>query len=231
MNLNTKKTSIIVPFFNEEATLKDAVLDLTNSNFTDEIILINDGSTDNSVTISTELIKKYPYVKLINNIDNRGKGHALRCGLEQASFEVIGIFDADLEYSAKDLQIMCDFLHKRKFDLLVGSRFIGDKQRDNIYLRTFFANKFLSWFFSKVYKKKFTDVATCLKVFRKDLLKGITLESNGFEIEIELLAKLLPKLDSFKEFPISYKGRSYFEGKKIKLYDGFKYIFTIIKYK
>ncbi len=231
MNLNTKKTSILVPFFNEEATLKDAVLDLIYNNLIDEIILINDGSTDRSLLISNELIEKYSNIKLINNNLNKGKGYALRLGLEQANYDFVGIFDADLEYSAKDLKIMCDFVHKENFDLLLGSRFIGSKHRDNIYLRTFFANKFLSLFFSKVYRTKVTDIATCLKVFRKSLLKEITLESNGFEIEIELLAKLLFKVKNYKEVPISYKGRSYLEGKKIKFNDGFKYLYAILKYK
>ena len=231
MNLDTKKTSVIVPFFNEEATLQDAVLDLINNNFHDEIILVNDGSTDNSLLISKQLIEKYSYIKIINNSTNKGKGYALRLGLEHVSFGVVAIFDADLEYSAEDLKIICDTMHNENYDFLSGSRFIGNKKRDNIYLRTFLANKLFSLFFSKIYKKKFTDVATCLKVFKKDLLNGVQLNSNGFEIEIELLAKLLTKVENYKEVPITYRGRSYLEGKKIKLVDGFKYIYSIIKFK
>lgn len=231
MNLNTQKNTILVPFYNEASTLEDSVLDLINNDLIDEIILLNDGSTDGSSLISKKLADKYSYIKIINSSPNKGKGYALRLGLEQATFDIVGIFDADLEYSARDLKVICNLMHKDNLDLMCGSRFIGDQHRDNIYLRTFIANKLFSLFFSLIYGRKFTDVATCLKVFKKDLLNGVELRSDGFEIEIELLAKLLSKVQNYKEFPISYKGRSYLEGKKIKFIDGFKYIYSILKFK
>ena len=107
----------------------------------------------------------------------------------------------------------------------------GERERSNIYLRTYFANKFLSYLFSNIYKVKITDIATCLKLFKKEVIEGINFEQNDFSIEVELIARVTSKTKKFKELPISYKARSYHDGKKIKFSDGLKYIFAIFKYK
>ena len=109
--------------------------------------------------------------------------------------------------------------------------FLGSVIRKNIYFRTLYANKFLSLLFTYVYKNKITDIAVCLKVFKKEIIKSIDFEKDDFAIEVELIAKVLSKTNKYKEIPISYKGRSYKEGKKIKLVDGFKYILAIFRYK
>ena len=119
----------------------------------------------------------------------------------------------------------------KNLDLILGSRFIGNKKRKNIYLRTYFANKFLSYFFSLVNKNKITDIATCLKIFKKELLINETLKMRDFSIEIELVSKILKKTNNYLELPISYEGRTYSQGKKIKFIDGFKYINAIIKFR
>ena len=116
-------------------------------------------------------------------------------------------------------------------DFASGSRFLGDKVRKNIYYRTYVANRFLSILFSAVYLVKVSDIATCIKVFKKDFINHTSLESDGFEIEVEILAKAFKKSKKFSEFPISYKARSYKEGKKIKTIDGLKYISAIFKYR
>ena len=219
-----------MPFFNEENTLEIAVTNLVNEDFASEIILVNDGSNDKSYEIATSLQNKHEFIKLIESKENKGKGHALKLGINVASKKFIGVLDADLEYSPNDLKNLFQEIDINNLDIVCGSRFIGDFKRDNIYVRTYLANKFLSMFFSIIHREKVTDIATCLKVFRKTLFDSIDLKANGFSIEVEILAKTLSKSDNFKEFPISYTARSYEEGKKIKLIDGFRYIYSIIRY-
>ena len=219
-----------MPFFNEENTLEIAVTNLVNEDFASEIILVNDGSNDKSYEIASRLQNKHEFVKLIESKENKGKGHALKLGINVASKKFIGVLDADLEYSPNDLKNLFQEIDINNLDIVCGSRFIGDFKRDNIYVRTYLANKFLSMFFSIIHREKVTDIATCLKVFRKTLFDSIDLKANGFSIEVEILAKTLSKSDNFKEFPISYTARSYEEGKKIKLIDGFRYIYSIIRY-
>ena len=223
--------TVIMPFFNEENTLEMAVTNLVNEDFASEIILVNDGSNDKSYEIASRLQNKHEFVKLIESKENKGKGHALKLGINVASKKYIGVLDADLEYSPNDLKNLFQEIDINNLDIVCGSRFIGDFKRDNIYVRTYLANKFLSMFFSIIHREKVTDIATCLKVFRKTLFDSIDLKANGFSIEVEILAKTLSKSDNFKEFPISYTARSYEEGKKIKLIDGFRYIYSILKFK
>lgn len=220
-----------MPFFNEENTLEIAVTNLVNEDFASEIILVNDGSNDKSYEIASSLQNKHKFIKLIESKENKGKGHALKLGINVASKKFIGVLDADLEYSPNDLKNLFQEIDINNLDIVCGSRFIGDFKRDNIYVRTYLANKFLSMFFSIIHREKVTDIATCLKVFRKTLFDSIDLKANGFSIEVEILAKTLSKSDNFKEFPISYTARSYEEGKKIKLIDGFRYIYSILKFK
>ena len=223
--------TVIMPFFNEENTLEMAVTNLVNEDFASEIILVNDGSNDKSYEIASSLQNKHKFIKLIESKENKGKGHALKLGINVASKKFIGVLDADLEYSPNDLKNLFKEIDINNLDIVCGSRFIGDFKRDNIYVRTYLANKFLSMFFSIIHREKVTDIATCLKVFRKTLFDSIDLKANGFSIEVEILAKTLSKSDNFKEFPISYTARSYEEGKKIKLIDGFRYIYSILKFK
>ena len=223
--------TVIMPFFNEENTLEIAVTNLVNEDFASEIILVNDGSNDKSYEIASSLQNKHKFIKLIESKENKGKGHALKLGINVASKKFIGVLDADLEYSPNDLKNLFKEIDINNLDIVCGSRFIGDFKRDNIYVRTYLANKFLSMFFSIIHREKVTDIATCLKVFRKTLFDSIDLKANGFSIEVEILAKTLAKSKNFKEFPISYKARSYEEGKKIKLIDGFRYIYSILKFK
>lgn len=224
-------SSIIVPFYNEEATLEKSVFKLVNEKFNKEIILVNDGSTDKSKDIASNLEQKYDSIRLINFKENRGKGFAVKTGMQESSGDIVGIFDADLEYSTEDLNDLIEFIRKENTDFVCGSRFIGNKDRKNIYLRTFIANKLMSLLFSYVYKTKITDVATCLKVFKREIIEKINIEKDDFSIEIELIAKVISQTSNFKEIPISYNGRSYADGKKIKFLDGFKYIFAIFKFK
>jgi len=224
-------TSIIVPFYNEEKLLEQSVLDLLREDFHKEIILVNDGSVDNSKIIALNLEESYENITLLDSKENKGKGHAVQLGFKKAAGDFIGIYDADQEYSSSDLKKLVDCIRTDDLDYICGSRFIGNRERSNIYLRTYIANKFLSYLFSYVHKVKITDIATCLKIFKKEVIGEFNFEKNDFSIEVELIARVASKTKKFKELPISYKGRSYQDGKKIKFIDGFKYIFAIFKYK
>ena len=193
--------SVIVPFFNEEKTLETVVLNLLKEDFASEIILVNDGSYDESLKIATRLSKEQTSIKLIDSKENKGKGHALKLGIKESTKKYIGIFDADLEYSPSDLKRLFVDIELNEGDIACGSRFIGDFKRENLYLRTYFANKFLSKLFSTVHKQKVTDIATCLKVFRTDFLQSIELKEKGFSIEVELWQKLLLNPINIMKFP------------------------------
>ena len=231
MTFSGNITSIIVPFFNEEATIKKSVENLISEDFNKEIILVNDGSTDNSKKIAETFAKEFKHIKLINNNKNSGKGFAVRLGIDKADGDYVGIYDADLEYSAADLTNLIKCIKNDNLDFVCGSRFVGNQMRKNIYFRTLYANKLLSFLFTYIYKNKITDIAVCLKVFKKEIIKSIDFEKDDFSIEVELIAKVLSKTNKYKELPISYTGRSYEEGKKIKFIDGFKYILAIFRYK
>ena len=229
--MKKSELTVIVPFYNEEKTLDIAVSNLVESNFVSEILLVNDGSTDSSHKLATNLAKKDEQIKVIESEQNLGKGNAVKLGITNASEKYIGILDADLEYSPNDLRTLYLKTYENKLDITCGSRFIGNDKRDNLYIRTYLANKLLSKLFSIIYRKKVTDIATCLKVFKKDIFKELILESNGFEIEVELLAKALKKSNKYDEIPIKYSARSYKDGKKIKFSDGFKYLSAMFKYR
>lgn len=225
-----KNLSVLVPFFNEEKTLFKSISNLISANVSNEIILINDNSTDNSLKIAEELVSKNECVELINRDKNLGKGNAISSGLKKVNSDFVIVHDADLEYNPIDIKKILESIPKMQNTNIVvlGSRFIGDIDRENIYLRTYLANKLLSFLFSLFNNFKVSDVATCYKLISKDIYKSIEIEKNGFDFEIEILHKALEHCKYYNEVPISYSGRSYEDGKKIKLIDGFRYLKAIL---
>ena len=141
------------------------------------------------------------------------------------------IHDADLEYFPDDILEMFKLVEHNPDSLILGSRFIGNKVRKNVYFRTNLANRTMSLFFSLVNLYYVTDIATCYKLMPSSFFKDAILVEKGFSIEVELLSKFLKKNNSILEVPIKYEGRSYTEGKKIKTSDGFKYLYNTLKYK
>ena len=150
---NQKKTiSIIVPFFNEQETIKEVILSLISQNFINKIILVNDGSTDNSLNIAKALKNEFKNIQLISNDKNYGKGYAIQSGIKLVNTELIGIFDADLEYSSVDLKNIYEYIQSKDYDFVCGSRFLGEMSRKNIYLRTYLANQFKQTIFNYIQK-------------------------------------------------------------------------------
>ena len=223
--------AVIVPFYNEKITLADSIERLLAQNIFSEIILSDDNSNDGSDIIAKQYEDKYENIKYIKSSTNKGKGNALNNAKDHITKKFVVIHDADLEYFPEDLVEMFEKAKLNPQSLIIGSRFIGNKERVNIYRRTFIANKIMSLFFSFVHFCKISDIATCYKMLKTDTFKEIQLYENGFSIEIELVSKFLKNNKSIIEVPIKYEGRSYEEGKKIKPIDGMMYLINTIKYK
>jgi len=223
--------SVIVPFFNEEQFLEESIDRLLSNDIYSSIYLIDNNSTDNSYNIAKNLETQHKKIELYKTNKKKGKGSALGFSRSLIKTSHVVIHDADLEYFPEDIVEMFDVAQTNQNSLILGSRFIGSKQRENIYLRTFLANKVMSLFFSFVNFYKVTDVATCYKLMPSKFFINTELRENGFSIEIELLSKFLKYNKSVLEVPIAYEGRSYSEGKKIKAFDGIQYLLNTIKYR
>ncbi len=223
--------SVIVPFFNEEQFLEESVNRLLSNDVYSSIFLIDNNSTDNSYEIAKNLATQHNKIELYKTNQDKGKGSALSFSRGLIKTSHVVIHDADLEYFPKDIVEMFDLAKKNQDSLILGSRFIGNKRRKNIYLRTFFANKVVSLFFSMVNFYRISDVATCYKLMPSNFFINTELKENGFSIEVELLSKFLKYNKSVLELPIAYEGRSYAEGKKIKTVDGAQYLISTIKYR
>ena len=223
--------SVIVPFFNEEKFLEQSVNRLLENNIYEEILLIDNNSTDNSYNIAKKLSENNKNIYLYKTNKEKGKGVALSHAKELITTSHVVIHDADLEYFPEDISEMFEISKIFSNSMILGSRFIGTKERKNVYKRTFIANKVMSVFFSIINFYYISDVATCYKLMPTDFFKKTILKENGFSIEVELLSKFLKYNRSVKEIPIKYEGRSYSEGKKIKTSDGFKYLLNTIKYR
>ena len=223
--------SVIVPFFNEEQFLAESVNRLLSNDIYSSIYLIDNNSNDNSYNIAKDLETKHEKIELHKTKKNKGKGAALEFGRNLIKTSHVVIHDADLEYFPEDIIKMFDVAQTNQNSLILGSRFIGSRKRENIYLRTFLANKVMSSFFSFVNFYKVTDVATCYKLMPSNFFVNTKMKEKGFSIEIELLSKFLKYNKSVLEVPIAYEGRSYSEGKKIKALDGIQYLLNTIKYR
>jgi len=222
--------SVIVPVYNEEKTVIE-VLEKIKKNSSDrvkyEIVVIDDGSTDQTRKLLES--KKHLFDKLLINETNRGKGFSIKKGMLNASGTHIIFQDADLEYNPVDFKkfekVFLDF----DADLIVGSRFIYANYTRSHNILNKFANKFLTLVFNILYNTTFTDIYTCYYSFKKELLNAEELKTDGFEQQPEMLAKIVKNGKKFYEVPISYNGRSYSEGKKIRPHHFFLVLFQILR--
>ena len=220
--------SIIVPCYNEESTLKTIVDLLIKLPFKKQIIIVDDGSTDNTNKVCTEI--NYPDILILNHPKNKGKGAAIRTALSHVQGEITIIQDADLEYSPNDIIQIIGKFSDSLCQVVYGSRNLNsDNQRS--YNRYYYGGVFLTWLVNKLYGSKLTDLSTCYKSFRTDLLRQIQLEQEGFDFCAEVTAKLLRKGIAISEVPISYRPRNFQQGKKIRWSDGLKAIQTLWRYR
>ena len=228
----TYSLDVIVPFYNEECYLKQSVERLLRAKIHNKIYLVNNNSTDSSINIAKKFASESQDIEYIETSSQAGKGVAIREAIPYLNGTHVVIHDADLEYFPDDIIEMKRISQENMDTMMIGSRFIGNKTRENNYKRTIAANKLLSFFFSIVHSQKISDIATCYKLLPTNILKEIELKEDGFAIEVEITAKFLKANNSkILEVPIKYEGRTYAEGKKITTLDGLKYIFASLIYK
>lgn len=232
-----KKLSILIPAYNEEATITSILEVIKNVKLEfpleKEVIVVNDHSTDRTKF----LIEKFQYnnpgldLKLYNQEFNNGKGAALHKAIEMAKGELIVIQDADMEYDPNEYNILLRPVISGKADVVYGSRFIGGNPHRILFFWHSIGNKFLTFMSNAFTNLNLTDMETCYKLFRADILKGLDLKEKGFGFEPEVTAKIcrIPGIRIY-EVGISYFGRTYLEGKKITWKDGVKAFWCIIKY-
>ena len=224
------KLSIIIPCYNEEKTIEIIINDLLNQEYKNVEIIVIDGFSNAKTAKILKDILKEKIDKLIFHTSNKGKGAALRTGITAATGDIILIQDADLEYDPNEYKALINPILSGRADIVYGSRFVGSKPHRAVYFWHSVANKSLTALSNIFSGLNLTDIETCYKVFKSEVLKKIEIEENGFGFEAEITAKISRKKYRIYEVGISYYGRTYSEGKKITWVDGFKAIFCIIKY-
>lgn len=223
--------SVVMPAYNERATIHEAlrrVLDAPVGSL--EIVVVDDGSTDGTRELLTKGIALDPRVRVVLHDVNRGKGAALRTGFAEARGRFVVVQDADLEYDPGELPKLLDPLERGLADVVYGSRFAGGGAHRVLYYWHSVGNRALTTLSNIVTDLNLTDMETCYKVFRREVLSEIELRENRFGIEPELTAKIAQLGVRVYEVPISYYGRTYAEGKKIGLKDAFRAVYCILRY-
>ena len=228
------KVSVIIPAFNEEATIEkilEEVLASNSLNLAKEIIVVDDNSRDKTIEIARKISANHECIEIIAHTKNCGKGAALRKGFSRANGDIILIQDADLEYSPKEYPKLLEPIVNGKADVVYGSRFRSEQETRVLYFWHRIANGLLTLMSNMFTNLNLTDMETCYKVFRKEILEQIKLVENRFGIEPELTAKIsrIPNVRIY-EVGIAYFGRTYAEGKKIGLKDAFRAFYAILKY-
>jgi glycosyltransferase involved in cell wall biosynthesis len=227
------KFSVVIPCYNEEETLSRCVqrlLDISDGHLSLEIIIVDDRSTDKSFSIACELEKSHPQVTVLRHQKNMGKGAALRSGFAIVKGDFVAVQDADLEYDPKDLKKMLKPLVNDDADVVLGSRFLSTDAHRVLYFWHYMGNRFLTFLSNMFTDLNLTDMETCYKVFRSDVIQKIKIEEDRFGFEPEIVAKVAHMRLRIFEMGISYHGRTYEEGKKIGLKDGFRALYCILRY-
>lgn len=232
-----KKLSIVIPVYNEEKLISKILYKIDSITLLEdiekEIIIVNDKSTDNTQENIKNFISKNSHIEivLVNHEKNKGKGAAIRTGIDKCNGEYIIIQDADLEYDPNEYNLLLKPIIDNHADVVYGSRFIGGKPHRILFFWHTIGNKFLTSLCNMFSNFNLTDMETCYKVFDSKIIKSIALKENrfGFEPEVTIKISRIPKIRVY-EVGISYYGRTYEEGKKINWKDGFSAIWCIFKY-
>jgi glycosyltransferase involved in cell wall biosynthesis len=223
------KLSVVVPVFNEKATIAEIIDRIRATGLDVELIVVDDGSTDGTRELLHQLSGKID--RLLLQPANRGKGAALKAGFAVATGEVLIIQDADLEYDPEDYRELLSPIEKADADLVLGSRLTGAKPQRAYYYWHYIGNRLITFIARVLYNTTLSDIYTCYKVFKREQLIGLDVRSDGFEFDAEFLAILLKRHLVVYEVPIAYYGRSYREGKKIKWYHTVRVIWNLVKYR
>jgi glycosyltransferase involved in cell wall biosynthesis len=220
--------SVVMPAYNERDTIDEIVRRVLAVPVRIELIVVDDCSTDGTRDLLQALQRELGF-KLVLQPTNAGKGSALRAGFPHVTGDIVIIQDADLEYSPEEYPSLIELICTGRADVVYGSRFLG---RHRVFLFThYLGNKLLTLITNVLYNTILTDMETCFKVMRVEVLRSFSLQSNGFGIEPELTAKIFKRRYRVYEIPITYDGRSYDEGKKITWRDGLVALWVLIKYR
>lgn len=219
-----------MPVFNEKDTIGEILRRVERVRLAQEIVVVDDGSTDGTRKVLKQLARRHPRLRLILHERNRGKGAAVRTGIAAARGDLILIQDADLEYDPRDYPALLAPLQEGKADVVFGSRFLGGARRPTMFWHMV-ANKLLTLLTNILYNSILSDMETGYKVFRREVIRSIPLRARRFEFEPEITAKLLKRRVRIFEVPISFNPREYSEGKKIGLGDAFEAVWALIKYR
>ena len=219
-----------MPVYNERTTLRQVVERVLAVPFEVEVLCVDDGSQDGSREVLTELQTEYPQVQIFLQPANMGKGAALRRGIEAARGDFVIIQDADLEYDPADYRTLLDPLIQGKADVVYGSRFLGAAPHRVLYFWHSVGNRLLTLLSNCLTNINLTDMETCYKAFRRDVLQSIQIEEDRFGFEPEITVKVAKRRLRIYEVGISYWGRTYEEGKKIGWQDGVRAVWCLLKY-
>lgn len=230
--MKIQKLSIIIPCFNEINTLPKVCLKLKDLDIgcQKEIIIVDDGSTDGTREYLEKLQQQYSDLIIIYHQANQGKGAAIKTGLSRATGDYAIIQDADFEYDPRDILKLVDCIEKSGSQVVYGSRNRNVKSQ-YIYFYLYWGTKFMSWLFNALYHQRITDPETCYKCIETNLFRSLDISEKGFGMEIEITIKLAKRKILIPEVTISYTPRSYKDGKKIKVRDGLRALYLIIRNK
>jgi glycosyltransferase involved in cell wall biosynthesis len=224
------KLSVVMPVYNEQATLAEVISRVLAVPLDVELICVDDGSTDGSRELLAQLISAHPQIRVLLQPKNIGKGAALRRGIQEATGDYVIIQDADLEYDPSDYPALLRPLLEGKADVVYGSRFTGSGPHRVLYFWHSVANQILTLISNALTNMNLTDMETCYKIFRREILQSIPIEEDRFGFEPEITVKIAKRRLRVYEVGISYWGRTYEEGKKIGWKDGVQALFCLLKY-
>ncbi len=224
----TRCLSVVVPCYNEAPTIKELLSRVVDSPWVAEVIVVDDGSTDDTVGIVKSF--EHPFVRLVQQPHNMGKGAALKRGFAEATADFVVIQDADLEYDPAEYGNLIEHLVAGKADVVFGSRFITDRPHRVLYFWHSVGNRLLTLASNAMTNLNLTDMETCYKMFRREVLQELDLQERRFGIEPEITAKVAKLNCRIYEVGISYDGRTYAEGKKIGWRDGVEAARCIVRY-
>jgi glycosyltransferase involved in cell wall biosynthesis len=222
------KLSVVIPVYNEKDTIAEILHRVLTTGLANEIIVVDDGSTDGTAVVLGNLTEKN--VKVISVPKNRGKGAAVRTGIEAVKGDLILIQDADLEYDPRDIPALLKPIEENLADVVYGSRFLGGPRRPTMYWHAV-ANRLLTFFTNIMYNNILTDMETGYKLFKREVLENIRIRSNSFDFEPEITAKMLKKKVRIFEVPITFNPRDYSDGKKIGFIDAVAAFWALLKFR
>jgi glycosyltransferase involved in cell wall biosynthesis len=225
--------TVIIPCYNEEETLEvcvKRVMQIQDPTLSLQIIIVDDASKDESVKIAEKLQSQFSNIKILKHEVNQGKGAALRTGFKEAEGDYVVVQDADLEYNPMEIKQLLNPLIEGKADVVYGSRFLSGRPHRVLYYWHSLGNKFLTSLSNMFTDLNLTDMETCYKVFRREIIQSVDIKENRFGFEPEITAKIAHMRCRIYEMGISYEGRTYEEGKKIGWKDGVRALYCIFKY-